>query len=459
MALEIVILAAGKGSRMKSNLPKVLHTLAGKTLLGHVLDAAFDLQPDKIHVVIGHQAELLKQTIGAAYDSAAINWVMQEEQLGTGHAVAQALPSINPEATVLIMAGDVPLIQAQTLAPLVELSADINLLTAVLEDAYGFGRILREQENDGVQAIVEHKDATPAQLEINEMNTGIMAVNARQLNGWLSKVKNNNAQGEYYLPDIIELAVKDKLKVHAIVADDNMQIMGINSRAQLAAMERQFQARQAGQLMDEGVGLADPARLDIRGTLSAGMDCFIDINAVFEQAVTLGDRVHIGPNVVIRNSHIGDGCVIEANSVIDNAQIAANCQIGPFARIRPDTKLHAGCKIGNFVEIKKSDVGPGSKVNHLSYIGDSTIGHDVNIGAGVITCNYDGANKHQTIIGNDVFVGSDCQLVAPVKIGDGANIGAGSTIRKDAPAHKLSLSMSKQIQIDGWKRPIKHPGK
>lgn len=455
MALEIVILAAGKGSRMKSSLPKVLHTLAGKTLLEHVLTTALALNPDKIHVVIGHQAEQVKDTLQNTLDCSAIDWVHQTEQLGTGHAVMQALPAIDPTATVLIMNGDVPLIQATTLKPLCNLESGINLLTAVLDDATGLGRIVREYHEGPIREIVEHKDALTDQLSIREINTNLMAVNAQQLTQWLSAVKNDNKQNEYYLPDIIALAAKDGLPVTGIIARENSQVLGINSRAELAQLERQFQRQTAEQLMDAGVGLADPGRLDVRGSLSIGIDCFIDINAVFEQDVQLGDHVHIGPNVLIRNSQIGDHCVIEANSVIDNAAIAEKCQIGPFARVRPETNLHAGSKIGNFVEIKKSDIGEGSKVNHLSYIGDSTVGRDVNIGAGVITCNYDGANKHQTIIEDNVFVGSDCQLIAPVKIGEGANIGAGSTIRKNAPAYKLSLSKSQQIQIDGWKRPVK----
>ncbi len=455
MALEIVILAAGKGSRMKSSLPKVLHTLAGKTLLEHVLDAAFALHPDKIHIVIGYQAEQVKQTISEACDSALINWVSQTEQLGTGHAVAQALPAIEPDSTILVMAGDVPLIAAETLQPLREVTAGIHLLTVVLDNPAGFGRIIRAQDNGQVSAIIEHKDASAEELKITEINSGILAANARQLTHWLGRVRNNNAQGEYYLPDIVALAVKDQVPVEATVMDDPLQTQGVNSLAQLADLERQLQLRRAEQLMQAGVGLADPSRLDIRGTLSAGSDCFIDINAVFEQDVQLGNHVSIGPNVFIRNSQIGDHCVIEANSVIDNAKIEAHCNIGPFARVRPESDLRAGSRIGNFVEIKKSVIGEGSKVNHLSYVGDSLVGRDVNIGAGVITCNYDGANKHQTVIGDDVFVGSDCQLVAPVTIGEGANIGAGSTIRKDAPAHTLSLSKSQQIQVEGWKRPVK----
>lgn len=459
MALEIVILAAGQGSRMKSDLPKVLHTLAGKTLLDHVLQTADQLRPTRIHIVIGHQAERVRASTDTRSRQAEIQWVYQHEQLGTGHAVSQALPDIDPAATVLIMAGDVPLIQPDTLRPLCEPHTGINLLTAVLADASGFGRIVRTPDSGSVTAIVEHKDADEKQRAITEINTGVMAARAEKLANWLSRVKNNNAQKEYYLPDIISLAVEDSQAVNAMMADDILEIIGINSRAELARLERRFQQHQAEQLMAEGVGLADPGRIDIRGRLVAGRDCYIDINAVFEQEVSLGNDVRIGPNVLIRNSSIGNGCRIEANSVVDNARIEAGCQIGPFARIRPESILHSGSRVGNFVEIKKSEIGEGSKVNHLSYVGDSQVGRNVNIGAGVITCNYDGAYKHQTVIGDDVFVGSDCQLVAPVNIGDGATIGAGSTIIDDAPAGGLSLSRSKQIHKENWQRPVKETSK
>ncbi len=454
MALEVVILAAGQGTRMKSDLPKVLHTLAGRPLLAHVLSTADDLAPARIHVVIGHQAERVKNTIDTDGINAEINWVEQREQLGTGHAVLQAMPGIDPDATVLVLAGDVPLIQSQTLRPLCEAGEGIHLLTAVLENADGFGRIVRD-ENNAVIAIVEHKDASDAQLAIREINTGVMAVNATRLEHWLSRVGNENVQGEYYLPDIIAEAANDGAPIEAVSSHDTMQISGINSRAELARLERGLQARLAEQLMSAGVGLSDPSRIDIRGQLSAGRDCQIDFNVLFEGAVSLGKRVRIGPNVVIRDSQIGDDCCIEANSIVDGARLAAGCNVGPFARLRPEAELASGSRIGNFVEIKKSKIGAGSKVNHLAYVGDSLVGSNVNIGAGVITCNYDGANKHRTIIGNDVFVGSDCQLVAPVSIGDGATIGAGSTITEDAPAGRLSLSRSRQQVIDAWRRPAK----
>ncbi len=459
MTLEIVILAAGKGSRMKSDLPKVLHTLAGKSLLEHVLSAAAKLNPARIHIVIGHRSEQIKAAIDPDRIDAGINWVVQQQQLGTGHAVAQALPDIDPQSTVLIMAGDVPLIQPSTLRPLCQLETGINLLTAELSDPSGLGRIIRQGENASVSAIVEHKDASEAQRTIKEINTGVMAARATDLSDWLARVKNHNAQNEYYLPDIIALAVSDGKTVNACMTDDAVQVTGINSRIELALLERLYQKRFAHQLMQEGVGLADPDRIDIRGILKAGEDCFIDINCIFEQTVKLGNRVHIGPNVMIINSEIADDCRIEANSVIDNAVIAQRCNIGPFARIRPDTMLLAGSRIGNFVEIKKSTIGKDSKVNHLSYVGDSLVGERVNIGAGVITCNYDGAYKHQTIIGDDVFVGSDCQLIAPVEIGSGATIGAGSTIRKNAPQDRLTLTNSKQLSVKGWRRPRKPSAK
>ncbi len=459
MTLEIVILAAGQGSRMKSDLPKVLHTLAGQSLLEYVLRSADALEPAKIHVVIGHQSERVSASVNKHLTRAEIHWVHQHQQLGTGHAVAQALPNIDPASCVLILAGDVPLIQPETLRPLCEIKSGVNLLTAILPDASGFGRIIRDPVTKAAIAVVEHKDANEQQLAIREFNTGVMAARADELKNWLSLVKNENTQSEYYLPDIIALAVKENKAINTFTANDTVQVSGVNSQSDLATLERHFQYQLAESLMEDGVSLADPGRIDIRGTLSAGRDCRIDINAIFEGDVALGDRVKIGPNVLIRDSILGDDCTIEANSIVDGAQIASACQIGPFARIRPDTRLGNGAKIGNFVEIKKSDIGEGSKINHLAYVGDSKLGRRVNIGAGVITCNYDGAYKHQTIIGDDVFIGSDCQLVAPVEIGEGATIGAGSTITKDAPAGLLSLSRSPQIQLDNWQRPVKDQAK
>ena len=446
---------------MKSDLPKVLHKLAGKTLLEHVLEATDRLDPAAIHIVIGHRADQVKETLASHPLSERINWVYQTEQLGTGHAVAQALPDIDPASSVLIVAGDVPLIEPETLRPLCTPDGGgIHLLTAVLPDASGFGRIIRDADDGGVTEIVEHKDASEAQRNIREINTGVMCARADALTNWLSSVKNDNAQGEYYLPDIIALAVAEDKPVTAVVTADTLQITGINSRSELASLERRFQQHRAEQLMQNGVGLADPARIDIRGTLCTGRDCFIDINTVFEQEVSLGDGVTIGPNVIVRNSSIGDGCHIEANSVVENARIEAHCQVGPFARIRPETVLQRGSRIGNFVEIKKSTIGVGSKVNHLSYVGDARVGDDVNIGAGVITCNYDGAYKHQTVIGDGVFVGSDCQLVAPVEIGAKATIGAGSTITRDAPEGGLTLCRgTEQVHKPDWQRPVKESSK
>jgi bifunctional UDP-N-acetylglucosamine pyrophosphorylase/glucosamine-1-phosphate N-acetyltransferase len=459
MTLEIVILAAGQGSRMKSALPKVLHSLAGQSLLEYVLRCADALQPTRIHVVVGHQSERVSASVDNHLTRAEINWVHQHQQLGTGHAVAQALPHIKATSCVLIMAGDVPLIQPETLRPLCEIKTGVNLLTAMLPDASGFGRIIRDPETKAAVAIIEHKDASEQQRSIQEINTGIMAARADDLKSWLSQVKNENAQNEYYLPDIIALAVSENQAINTFVADDTVQVGGVNSRGDLAALERHYQRQLAERLMEEGVSLADPTRIDIRGKLSTGRDCQIDVNAIFEGNVTLGDRVTIGPNILIRNSNIGDDCKIEANSIVDGAHIKSSCQVGPFARIRPDTLLNNGAKIGNFVEIKKSEIGEGSKVNHLAYVGDSKLGRRVNIGAGVITCNYDGAYKHQTIIGDDVFVGSDCQLIAPVEIGAGATIGAGSTITRDAPAGKLSVSRARQIQLNNWQRPVKDQAK
>ena len=446
---------------MKSDLPKVLHRLAGKTLLEHVLEASDRLDPSAIHIVIGHRAEQVMETLASHPLSERISWIFQTEQLGTGHAVAQALPAIDPASRVLIVAGDVPLIDPETLRPLcTDDTPGIHLLTAVLPDASDFGRIVRDADNGSVTAIVEHKDASDAQRAIREINTGVMCARADALAGWLASVRNDNAQGEYYLPDIIALAVAEGKPVTAVVTKDTLQITGINSRSELASLERRFQQHLAEQLMQSGVGLADPLRIDIRGTLSTGRDCFIDINTVFEQEVSLGDGVTIGPNVIVRNSSIGEGCQIEANSVIENAHIEAHCQVGPFARIRPETVLQSGSRVGNFVEIKKSTLGRGSKVNHLSYVGDARVGDDVNIGAGVITCNYDGAYKHQTVIGDDVFVGSDCQLVAPVTVGANATIGAGSTITRDVPEGGLTLCRGAvQVHKQDWQRPVKDPSK
>ena len=452
MNLSIIILAAGQGTRMNSARPKVLHPLSGRPLLAHVLDTARSLQGTDIHVVIGHGAEQVR----AALPDSDIHWVLQAPQLGTGHAVSQAMPAVPDENTVLVMYGDVPLISKQALEPLYQLAAQgmAALLTAELDDPAGYGRILHHADGS-ICGIVEEKDASAKQKAIHEINTGFLAAPAARLRGWLDALDNNNAQGEYYLTDVIARAVSEGTSVRGITTGNIEEVMGINDRKQLAVQERCFQQRQAEACLQAGVTLLDPARFDLRGRLDAGQDVVIDINAVLEGRITLGDRVNIGPNVTIRNTTVGDDVTILANCVIDDAVIGAGSRIGPFARLRPDTSLAASTHIGNFVEIKKSVVGEGSKVNHLSYVGDTTIGRGVNIGAGTITCNYDGANKHRTVIGDNVFIGSDTQLVAPVEVKDGATIGAGSTITRDVPAHELTLSRVPQKTHSGWKRPLK----
>ena len=452
MNLSIIILAAGQGTRMNSARPKVLHPLSGRPLLAHVLDTARSLQGTDIHVVIGHGAEQVR----AALPDSDIHWVLQAPQLGTGHAVSQAMPTVPDENTVLVMYGDVPLISKQALEPLYQLAGQgmAALLTAELDDPAGYGRILHHADGS-ICGIVEEKDASAKQKAIHEINTGFLAAPAARLRGWLDALDNNNAQGEYYLTDVIARAVTEGTSVRGITTGNIEEVMGINDRKQLAVQERCFQQRQAEACLQAGVTLLDPARFDLRGCLDAGQDVVIDINAVLEGRITLGDRVNIGPNVTIRNTTVGDDVTILANCVIDDAVIGAGSRIGPFARLRPDTSLAASTHVGNFVEIKKSAVGEGSKVNHLSYIGDTTIGRDVNIGAGTITCNYDGANKHRTVIGDNVFIGSDTQLVAPVEVKDGATIGAGSTITRDVPAHELTLSRVPQKTHSGWKRPLK----
>ncbi len=457
--LEIVILAAGKGTRMCSDLPKVLHPLAGRPLLEHVLQTAKSLKPAKIHVVIGHQAERVKTTIADSPIGQSLadtlNWVEQLEQKGTGDAVKQALPVIDPAATVLIMNGDVPLIEASTLEPLCEPTQGIRLLTVKLDDPSGLGRIDRDKKTKAVLAIVEDKDATKKQKKIREISTGLMAMSAANLSNWLGRITPKNAQNEYYLGDLIGLAVVEKQSIHTSKARDSVAVSGVNSRAELAQLERAYQMRAANTWMSRGVHFHDPARVDMRGDVELGKDVSLDVNVVLEGNCRIGAGVTIGPNVLIRDCQIGAGCVIEANSVLESSVVADECVIGPFARLRPETHLANGAKVGNFVEVKKSTVGVGSKINHLSYVGDSIVGNNVNIGAGVITCNYDGANKHQTAIGDDVFVGSDCQLVAPVTVGKGATIGAGSTISKDVPADSLALSRSPQRSIKNWQRPKK----
>lgn len=451
-ALTVIILAAGQGTRMKSALPKVLHRLGAKPMLEHVVDAAVDLKTNACYVVYGHGGDLVKQELSHL----DVQWVVQEEQLGTGHAVDQAAPKITQNDTVLILYGDVPLITHKTLLELIKDVTDeqMSLLTAHLPDATGYGRIVRDVSGQ-VQCIVEQKDASVEQQQIKEINTGMLAVKADLLKRWLKMLENNNAQGEYYLTDIIAAAVKEGVTIRTCKPDTLHEIEGINNKLQLAELERVFQKQQADRIMLDGATLKDPSRFDLRGELSVGSDVVIDVNVVFEGKVSLGDGVYIGPNCVIRNSEIGNHVNIHPYSSIDNAKVGNSCEIGPFARLRPETQMADHAKVGNFVEIKKSQIGKGSKINHLSYVGDTTMGADVNIGAGTITCNYDGANKHKTVIGDKVFIGSDTQLVAPVTVGDGATIGAGSTITHDAPPDQLTLSRAMQKTRKGWKRPTK----
>lgn len=450
--LEVIILAAGKGTRMVSDLPKVLHALAGRPLVEHVAITAQALAPRAVHIVYGYGGECVPQTLAHL----GVHWALQAEQKGTGHAVQQALPGVAADAAVLVLYGDVPLTRVSTLQPLVHAARnqELAVLTMTLDDPTGYGRILRDGQGQ-VRAIVEQKDATPAQRAITEINTGILAVSARHLNKWLAALKNDNSQGEYYLTDIIAMAVADGVKISTTQPAAAWEIMGINSKAQLAELERVAQRNSARELMDRGVMLLDPERFDLRGSLDAGRDVVIDVNVVLEGRVVLGDRVHIGPNNVLRDCTIAADTIIQPNCVIEHCVIGAHCRIGPFARIRPESELKDHAHIGNFVEIKKSEIGEGSKVNHLSYIGDSSVGQHVNIGAGTITANYDGANKHRTVIGDNASIGSDCTLVAPVTVGAGATVGANTTITQDVPPGMLAVGRVKQKIIEGWKRPEK----
>jgi bifunctional UDP-N-acetylglucosamine pyrophosphorylase/glucosamine-1-phosphate N-acetyltransferase len=451
LGLSVIILAAGQGTRMRSRLPKVLQPLAGRPLLGHVLDTAAALAADDVCVVYGHGGD----AVPTAFPGPGVRWVLQADQLGTGHAVQQAMPNTPHDNRVLILFGDVPLLTAATLHRLLDgtPAADLAVLTVDLEDPAGYGRMVRDGAN--VVGIVEEKDATEEQRAIREINTGVMVSPADKLRAWLDNLGNDNAQGEYYLTDVIAMAVGDGVTVHGVKAVNWTEVMGINDKKQLAEAERALQARRVERLMEEGVGFADPARVDIRGTLSCGSDVYIDVNAVFEGDVTLGDGVVIESNNVVRDSRIGAGTVIHANCHIEQATTGENCEIGPFARMRPGATLANNVKLGNFVEVKKSTIADGSKVNHLSYIGDTEMGSGVNVGAGTITCNYDGANKHKTTIGDGAFIGSGVNLVAPVEVGNDATIGAGSTITKPAPDGKLTLERAKQMTIEGWKKPTK----
>jgi bifunctional UDP-N-acetylglucosamine pyrophosphorylase/glucosamine-1-phosphate N-acetyltransferase len=451
MTLDIVIMAAGKGTRMKSALPKVLHRLAGQPLLLHVLDTCATLQADRTVVVTGYAADAVEQAVAGR----TLRCVRQQPQLGTGHAVQQAAPLLDDDGTTLILNGDVPLIEADTARALVQACAgqQLALLTLTLDDPTGYGRIVRE--GGQVRGIVEHKDAGDAQRAIREVYTGIMAAPTAALKRWLSRLTNRNAQGEYYLTDVVAMAVADGVPVVSSAAHDETEVLGVNSAAQLADLERRLQRRRAEALMEAGVRLADPARLDVRGELQCGSDVEIDIDCIFEGRVVLGDGVRVGAHCVIRDTTVGAGTEVLPHCDFTQAMIGERVQIGPFARLRPGADLGADVHIGNFVEVKNSRLERGAKANHLAYLGDTSVGERVTYGAGSITANYDGANKHRTVIGNDVHVGSNCVLVAPVTIGDGATIGAGSVINKNAPAGQLTVARARQASLDNWKRPIK----
>lgn len=455
MKLGVVILAAGMGKRMHSAIPKVLHPLAGRPLLGHVLDTAQRLGSAKTVVVYGHGGE----QVTSALAHRECTWVEQTQRLGTGHALQQAMPSVQDLDRICVLYGDVPLVDAQTLRRLIEETGDgaLGILTAEVPEPSGYGRIVRDPATGKVLRSVEHKDARPQELEITEVNTGFLVADRLRLQDWLERLTNDNAQGEYYLTDVIGFAVADGIAVATVQAPTLEEVSGVNDRAQLAALERYYQRRLAEELMRRGVTLADPARIDVRGTLAAGRDVTLDVNLVIEGHVSLGNGVRVGPNCLIRDAVIGEGAEILANCVIEASEIGAGARVGPFARLRPEVHLGPQTRVGNFVEIKKSRVGPGSKVNHLSYVGDTEIGGGVNIGAGTITCNYDGANKHQTVIGEGAFIGSNTALVAPVTVGTGATIGAGSVITKDAPPDQLTVARGRQVSIPHWQRPQKKP--
>jgi len=455
MSLSVVILAAGQGKRMVSDLPKVLQPLAGRPLLAHVVDTARQLRPDAIHVVHGHGGERVRE----ALPDAGIQWVLQAEQLGTGHAVRQAMPAIPDEHIVLVLYGDVPLVRAATLASLVDRAgaSSLALLTAVLPDPAGYGRVIRDTTGR-VARIVEHKDANHKELAIAEVNTGLLAAPASRLRRWLSALGRDNAQGEYYLPDCIVAAVRDGVAVEAVVASSATEVLGVNDKLQLAEVEAALRRERATELMRAGVTIVDPARVDIRGEVQCGRDVTLDINVILEGKVRLGDGVRIGPNCLLRDCEVGARTVINANCVLEASAMGADCVIGPFARMRPGNRLADGVHIGNFVEVKNSVIGAGSKANHLSYVGDTDVGAKVNVGAGTVTCNYDGAKKHRTTIEDGAFIGSGTMLVAPVTVGADAVIGAGSTITKPAPAGKLTLERARQQTVDNWKRPSKKPG-
>ena len=449
MTLCIVILAAGKGTRMNSQLPKVLQPLAGKPILQYVLDTSYSLQPNNISIVAGHKSEMLRELI----KDKNISWRIQDAQLGTGHAVIQAIPDLKSDKT-LILYGDVPLIKKADLQSLVKKSdTGLAVMTHIKNDANGYGRIIREDYE--IQGIIEDKDCNEEQKKIKEINTGILAADTKYLKQWLSRLTNENAQKEYYLTDIVKFAVEDNITVSSHEAKEEVSISGVNSKSELAYIERGLQLNKAEELMDKGVTILDPSRIDIRGQLKCGQDVTIDVGCIFEGDVNLGNNVHIKPYSFIKNSDINESSTIEAFSHIDSSKVGSSCRVGPYARLRPGTVLENDVHIGNYVEIKNSLVDQGTKINHLSYIGDSEIGKNVNIGAGTITCNYDGVDKYKTIIEDDVFVGSNTEIVAPLKVGKGATIGAGSTITKDVPKNNLTLSRAQQKTISGWAKPVK----
>ncbi|MCV2885696.1 bifunctional UDP-N-acetylglucosamine diphosphorylase/glucosamine-1-phosphate N-acetyltransferase GlmU [Aestuariibacter sp. AA17] len=451
MTFSVVVLAAGKGTRMKSSLPKVLHPIAGKPMVKHIIDTVREIGAENVHLVYGHGGDQLQERLS----DEALSWCLQSEQLGTGHAVQQAVPHIKDNEDVLILVGDAPLIKPDTLQRLilVKRSADLALLTVELEDPTGMGRIVRDGDN--VVAIVEHKDATEQQRQIKEINTGMMMMAGADLKRWLSALNNNNAQGEYYLTDVIEMAAKEGKTIKAAHPDTAVEVEGINNRMQLANIERAYQREQANTLMMEGVTLADPARLDVRGKVTVGQDVFIDVNVIIEGNVNIGSNVRIGANCHLIDCDIAAGAVIEANSIVEHANVGENCSVGPFARLRPGAVMESSSKVGNFVEMKKTILGKGSKANHLTYLGDTIVGEKANIGAGTITCNYDGVNKSQTIIKDGAFIGSNSSLVAPVTVGVNATVGAGSVVTREVGDEELAIARNKQRNMQGWQRPVK----
>lgn len=459
MRLDVVILAAGKGTRMHSDIPKVMHKLAGKPMIEHVVDCAASLNADAIHLVVGHGADLIRDHFAGSAFAEQLSYATQEQQLGTGHAVQQAMPSLparSVEDRVLILYGDVPLVSQDTLAELIDCAsnAPLGVLTLFTENPEGLGRIVRDDAH-AITAIVEERDASEQQRGINEINTGIMVASAIELKDWLSRLSDDNAQGEYYLTDIVGLAVADGHTVESLTTGDEFEVQGVNDKLQLCVLERHFQMIQAQALLATGVTVMDPTRVDIRGDISYGKDLSVDINVIFEGVVKMGNGVSIGANCLIKDAEIGDGVTLLPGTIIDGATIGANASIGPYARLRPGTELAAQVKIGNFVETKKAKIGVGSKANHLAYIGDAVIGSGSNIGAGTIFCNYDGVNKHQTVLGDDVFIGSNGVLVAPVQLEDGVFVAAGSVVNTNAPAGSLAVGRAKQRNISGWTRPSK----